>query len=55
MNKQNESKLIDADNRLVVTREEKGEKCVKGVYCMATGRNQTFSGEHAVEYKVVKL
>lgn len=50
--KQNKNELIDADNRLVVTRGEgDGEgEMGKGVKCTMTHENQTFDGEHTIEY-----
>lgn len=53
-NKQ-QNKLIEEDNRLVVTGEEEGRgkaKWIKGVNCMAMVGNQTFGGEYAIVYTI---
>ena len=56
--KQNKDQHIDTENRLVVTRGERGwgrAKWVKGVNSMVTDGNYTFGGEHTVVYTEVKL
>ena len=52
------NKHIDAENRLVVTREEGGEgrvKQIKGHVCMVTDYNYTFGGDHDAVYKEVEI
>ena len=57
MNKR-KTKLIDADNRMVVTRGTGGRgkiKRVKEVKCMVTEGDQTSGGEHTTEYTYIIL
>ena len=37
--KPKKSKHVDTENIVVINREELGVKCIKGVNCMAVGRN----------------
>lgn len=56
MNKQNENKLIDADNKLVVTREETERGNMgKGGQLHGDGKNWSLGGEHTIVCADVEL
>ena len=58
MNKPNNNKHIDTENREVVTREvsgREGEKWWEELNCMVTHRKYTFDDEHAEVYTEVEM
>ena len=58
MNKPNQSKHTDTENKLMVTKEKWGGgrvKWLKKCNCMVTKRNCTLGGEHVVGYTETKI
>ena len=58
MNKPNQSKHTDIENKLMVTKEKRGRgraKWLKKYNCMVTDRNCTLGDEHVVGYTEIKI